>query len=373
MQHKLSIITSVTNDLSNDQRVKKVSQSLINQGHNVLAVGRQLHKNKNEIKLPFPYKLLGVWPKQGPLFYFFYNIHLFLFIIRQQVDVLIANDLDTLLANYWAAKWKKIPLIYDSHEYFTEVPELAKSGLKKKIWLGIEKFCVPKVDAAITVGNKIAAIYEKEYNLPFEVIRNFPLEEKNNSKSAKQDDPRFILYQGAINKDRGLKETIEAFSFIEESDLQFWIAGLGDELEDLQQLIEAKGLGDRVKLLGHVPMDELKDLTVKASIGLSVERLESLNYRYALPNKVFDYIHAGVPVLYSPFEELKLLLKEKSIGQVLVSHSPVQMASQIQSMLQHKSYSEWVSNCKELAVEFSWEKEEVKLIKLFNLASKSSR
>jgi len=367
---KLRIVTSVTNDLSNDQRVRKVCSTFIREGHEVFAVGRRLETTNESLDHPFQYYLLNIWWNKGPIFYLAYNLALFLFLIRQRVDIFIANDLDTLLANYFASKWKNVPLIYDSHEYFTEVPELQKQGLKKKIWLKIEAFCLNRIQFAMTVSHQIQEVYFQKYGLKFELVRNFPIYNKTKSKAYKQGNPKIVLYQGALNKDRGLKELVKAAGFLTD-DVHILIAGRGDEYEHLLELSQKMELGDKLIFLGHVEIDRLAEITAKASLGLSIEKLDSLNYHFALPNKVFDYVQSGVPVLYSPFIELKALLKDGNIGQKLESHDPMKMAEQIQSMLAHEDYEQWVFNCSKLAKELNWEKEEDKLIKLLNLAAQS--
>ncbi len=365
---KLHIVTSVTNDLSNDQRVRKICSTFMQQGHTVFAVGRRLKSSNDRLKLLFQHHLLNVWWNKGPLFYLSYNIVLFLFLLRQKADVLIANDLDTLLANFFVSKLRNIPLIYDSHEYFTEVPELKNKSFKRKIWLSIESYCLKRIQYAMTVSLPIQDVYKQKYGLKCELVRNFPNYKEDKSQTNVQNFPKIVLYQGALNRDRGLKELVKAVKFLTE-DVHVWIAGRGDEYEELLKLSQELALGYRLSFLGHIEMDRLSEVTAKASLGLSIEKLDSLNYRYALPNKVFDYIHAGVPVLYSPFTELDALLNNEYIGQALKSHDPKKLANQIQSMLTHNDHATWVVNCKKLAKEFTWEKEEDKLIKLLNLAT----
>ena len=117
------IIVSVTNDLATDQRVHKVCTFLMEQGAQVTLVGRKL-PNSLPVKREYRTHRMRLLFKKGALFYVFFNIRLYLYLLFHRCDVLVANDLDTLLANAEAKRWKRIPLVYDSHEYFTEVPEL---------------------------------------------------------------------------------------------------------------------------------------------------------------------------------------------------------------------------------------------------------
>ncbi|MFY8028860.1 MAG: glycosyltransferase, partial [Bacteroidia bacterium] len=140
---KKRIILSVTNDLATDQRVQKVAQTLIDMGAEVCLVGRKL---KGSMPVPkFEHHRMSLLFNKGVAFYAEYHIRLFLLLLFKRADILVANDLDTLLPNYLVSKLKGVQLVYDSHEYFTEVPELQGSPLKKKIWLSLERFVFPKL------------------------------------------------------------------------------------------------------------------------------------------------------------------------------------------------------------------------------------
>ena len=136
------IIISVTNDLSTDQRVKKVCGTLNAMNYDILLIGR---KRPTSLKLKRPYrtKRMKLIFNKGALFYAEFNIRLFILLVFSKVDIYHANDLDTLLANYLAAIIRRKPIVYDSHEYFTGVPEIQNKKLVKKVWLNIEKFIFP--------------------------------------------------------------------------------------------------------------------------------------------------------------------------------------------------------------------------------------
>src|SRR5690554_2991253 len=119
------IIVSVTNDLYTDQRVHKVCMFLYENGYEVLLVGRKLKNSEPITDRPYSIKRFKLVFNAGALFYSNYNLRLFWFLLFTRFDVLLSNDLDTLLANYCAHRLKsKSRLVYDTHELFTEVPEL---------------------------------------------------------------------------------------------------------------------------------------------------------------------------------------------------------------------------------------------------------
>ena len=175
-------IVSVTNDLFTDNRVNKVCLFLVDQGYDVTLIGR---KRKSSAELPnraYKTKRMKLLFETGALFYAAYNFRLFWYIVFHKADVLVANDLDTLLANYLAKKIKpSAELVYDSHEYFTEVPELTSRPKVQKIWLKIERSIFPKLKKCYTVNSSIAEIYNGLYGKEMKVVRNIsPLWKSDN-------------------------------------------------------------------------------------------------------------------------------------------------------------------------------------------------
>lgn len=353
---KPKIIISVTNDLTTDQRVARTCDTFLEMGYEVMLVGRML-PGSQAIHRNYSTKRFRLWFNKGPMFYANYNLRLFIFLLFSKCDLLWSNDLDTLLANYRASRWKKIPLIYDSHEYFTEVPELVDRPRIQNFWKGLEKKIVPQLEFMITVSASIAEKYHQEYGIPVYVVRNLPRLHREFPvvKSLKVDNQKTIVYQGAINVNRGIEYMVKAMHNLDHCHL--YLIGKGDLTGQIQTLIRDEHLQDRVTMLGEIPHEILPAYTQQADLGLSLEEDKGLNYRYALPNKVFNYIHAGVPVLVSNLPEMKKLVETYQIGEVIDSHLPEQIANQIRSMLQNDQYQYWKSNCLKAKEELCWEKE----------------
>ncbi|MEQ8908481.1 MAG: glycosyltransferase [Vicingaceae bacterium] len=359
MQRAKKIFVSVSSDLSTDQRVQKTCRSLVKGGYSVELIGRRLPSSKplkNEI---FRQYRLNLPFTKGAAFYATFNIALFIRLLFSKVDILYANDLDTLPANYLIAKLKQIPLIYDSHEYFTEVPELQKRKKVKKIWERIEKRILPNLKYAITVSKRIAEAYQSKYGLKMRLVRNFPNKEEATIVQTKK---RQIIYQGALNLGRGLEDLLQAMPFVENAYLV--IAGGGDLEEQLKELRDRLELQEEVQFLGRVDPIDLKKQTQKSMLGVSLEKDLGLNYRFALPNKLFDYLQAATPILYANLVEFKDLIQGVAVGEELESRKPELLAKQINRMLDSISQKEWQANCLKLAEVYTWEKEEVVLLKL---------
>ena len=365
------VLISVTNDLVSDQRVHKVAISLQIAGFNVVLIGRKLESSPNLSKRSYETKRLNLFFTKGPLFYFEYNLRLFFFLITNNFDILLSNDLDTLLANFLAGKIKNKPLVYDSHEYFTEVPELIGREVAKSVWETIERFILPKVKYSYTVCNSIADIYNRKYNINMKVVRNIPLcEERSIENTALLREKKIIIYQGAVNKGRGIDSVIMAMHHV--NNAEFWIIGSGDEFDKIKELIRIENLSDKVIMHGKVPFERLFEFTKQASVGISLEENLGLNYYYALPNKLFDYIQAGVPVIGSPLPEIVAIINKYDVGLIAEESNVAQsyshfIASQLNTMLGNVELREkWAVNLQKAAKELCWENEEKILLEIFN-------
>jgi glycosyltransferase involved in cell wall biosynthesis len=363
-KHK-KIIVSVTSDLVSDNRVHKVCTTLHNMGFEVLLAGRKLPSSLPVDVRDYAVKRFSLLFHKGPQFYAAFNFRLFLFLVFSKFDILLSNDLDTLPANFIVSKIKSKPLVYDSHEYFTEVPELIGRPRVKKVWEWLEKKMIPKIKYALTVCNSIARIYERKYGTSFKVVRNIPVAAKIPLSEEKNEKPeKVILYQGAVNIGRGLEQAILAMHFIENAKLI--IAGGGDILTNLQNLVKKENLQNKVEFTGRLPLKELTKLTPKADLGLSIEEDLGLNYRFALPNKLFDYIQAQVPVLITNLPEMVAIVNQYRIGEITDSLEPRYLAEKIMDALYNqKKRKDWKNNLSAAAKELTWENEEKVIWEIF--------
>ncbi len=367
-------IVSVINDLSTDQRVDKVCKTLRKCGYDVLLVGR---KKKNSLQLDernYKCHRMKLLFEKEAVFYAEFNLRLFLLLLFRKADLLISNDLDTLLPNYLISKIKKTPLVYDSHEYFTAVPELEKNPFARNIWLKIERWIFPKLRHVFTVNQSIAEIYQNEYNIKVNVVRNIPLKREEKISVSKKElglaeDKSILILQGAgINIDRGVEELVQSMKWLDNSILL--IIGNGDVIDDLKLQAEALNLNNKVKFINKLPYNELIKYTSSADLGITIDKDSNLNYRFSLPNKLFDYIAAGIPVLASNLPEVSRIVNKYQVGEILNSHKPEDIAEKISEMLNDKEkLNYYKNNTKSAAQELCWENEEKELINVYNLYS----
>ncbi len=366
---KKRIILAVINDLVTDQRVHRVATTL-SRWHSIKVVGRRL-RDSFPLNRPYDTFRLRLLVNKGPVFYLSFNLRLFFYLLFRPFDVVVANDLDTLLACYLAAKVKRKTLIYDSHEFFTELPELVHRPGTRKIWATLEKWLLPRVKHASTVCQSVAEAYMQRYGTTMQVIRNTPFYQEAPQRNKEiTDDAPVLIYQGSLNMGRGIEHLIDAMTYLE--NYLLLIIGKGEIAEALYKRAEQKQLLDRIEFTGEIPFEQLHEQTCKAHLGIALEENVGLNYYYALPNKLFDYIQARIPVLVSPFPEMQRVVYKHKVGVVHNYQSPKKLAQQIQEILAYpKRYNQWQQNTHEAAKELCWENESCKLIELYQQAGLS--
>lgn len=362
MTRKPIALVSVTNDLYTDQRVHKVCNFLHGKGYEVTLIGR---KKKDSQKLEarnYNTHRIRLLFEKGALFYAFYNIRLFLYLLFHKADILVSNDLDTLLANYMASKCKrKVKLVYDTHEYFTEVPELINRPKVRAVWLAIEKRIFPKLKFVYTVNQAIANIYTLKYKVPVRVVRNISPSWSTDKLLSKRElsipeNKHLIIIQGAgINIHRGAEEAVEAMQYI---DAVLMIVGDGDVVPQLKIRVKELKIEDKVIFYGKQPYNRMMNYTYYAEIGLTLDRATNQNYALSLPNKVFDYLHAGTPIVATPIEAVANLINQYSIGIVLADLSVTELAETINQLLSNSDQLAILkNNCVTAAKIENWENE----------------
>jgi glycosyltransferase involved in cell wall biosynthesis len=366
------VIISVVSDLVTDQRVHRTATTLQKGGMEVTLVGRQMKKSLPLDDRSYKTKRFRLLAEKGFWFYACYNIRLFFYLLFHKSDVLVANDLDTLLPNYLVSKIKGAELFYDSHEFFTEVPELVSRPSIQRVWKRIERFIFPKLKNVFTVNQSIASLYENEYHKKVFVVRNVPMTSlakiipKTKEELNLPSDKKVILFQGAgINIQRGAEEALQAMQFVDDAILLF--IGNGDVIDELKKMRNELDLSEKIFFIPKMPMNEVRAYTMLADIGLSLDKDTNSNYKFSLPNKLFDYIHAGVPVLASPLVEVKKIVDEFKIGMTIDNYEPKHIAACINVMLKNpQQLAQWKENTKLAALELCWEKEEKVLLKIFH-------
>lgn len=354
-------VVTVTNDLVTDQRVMRTIGVLRELGFEPTFVGRQLPQSL-PFEKPYPSYRFKLWFNKGFLFYANYNLRLFIFLLFRRYDLYISNDLDTLLPNFLVSKLKGKPLVYDSHEYFTGVPEIQNRPIVKAVWTRLEKWIFPKLKDVITVNQSIAQLYKKEYNKEVKVVRNIsdsslPEKVKTREELGLPKDAFILINQGAgINVDRGMEEALEALKLLP-AHVILLIVGNGDAVPGLVQQANDMGLSGRVIFKPKQPYLEMLQYTLNSDCGLSLDKPLSPNYKFSLPNKVFDYIKCGLPLVVSDVVEVQNVVRKYDLGEVIVDHQPQNIANSVLEVMA-KGKPNYREKMLKAAAENNWEMEQ---------------
>jgi glycosyltransferase involved in cell wall biosynthesis len=338
--------------------------------YDILLIGRKL---SNSLPISRDYKTyrMRLLFNTSFLFYVEYSIRLFFKILFSKKDILLSNDLDTLLPNYLISQLQRKKLVYDSHELFTEIPELIHRPRVQNVWLKIEQLIFPRLKNVYTVNKKIAGIYSKKYNVEVNVIRNiaYKLNNKNVDESfahkIKGTSKMLILQGTGINIDRGAEEAVEMMQYLENTIL--YIIGSGDVFDKLKSMITELNLENNVFIIDKIPYSELIEYTKISDLGLSLDKKTNLNYEYSLPNKIFDYIQSSTPILTSNRVVVAEIVNTYNIGKVVNSHDPKIMANTVQSIFDNTTvYGLWKENLQIASEKFNWENESEKLKEIYS-------
>ena len=346
-----------------DQRVNKVCQTLLSMGCDVLLIGRKMRSSPEIEDRGYAIHRMRLLFEKGPLFYAEFNLRLFFYLIFRKADMLISNDLDTLLPNHIICKVKGIPLVYDSHEYFTEVPELVNRKYIQAIWKFIEQKIFPNLKDVITVNDSIAELFENDYGKRPMVVRNIPRKREIVNHVSRKSlglpiDKYILILQGSgINVERGTEELVEAMQYVNNAILL--IVGGGDVIDILKKMAEKPEIKKKVIFKPRVPYQQMMQYTAVADLGLTFDKATNLNYKFSLPNKLFDYIHAHTPVLSSPLPEIEKIITKFDVGDFIEDHDPENIANKINQILSNQALMDkWKKNCSFAASELTWENEE---------------
>lgn len=362
---KRKVVITVSNNLVTDHRVSKMADYLISKKFEVVITGRNWPKVPMIDTKDITLIRFNLFFNKGILFYIHLNLRVLWYLLNHTADYYLAVDLDTLLACRLAGFFRNVPVVFDSHEYFPEVPELRNRPFVKSIWKTIQNWTVPGVKGAITVSKGVADLYKSLYNKKFVIVRNIPSKGGAVYPIRLSSQTPIIYYQGALNVGRGLEEAIEAMTFLP-TNYQLQIAGTGDIEEKLKSLVIQLGLSDRVEFLGLIPFSLLHNYASKAHVGLCLLQNLGFNYYYSLPNRLFDYPKMGLPIIATNFPDISNFIETYKTGVLMAGLEPEELAKNIRSMCEDLPYRKQVGAKMLQAVEqLNWENEVLVLDAIF--------
>jgi len=370
-----TICMSVFNDLSMDARVYREARTLQREGYEVSVVGIKERGSAPDASWPGIRMVripIGLGRKPfAKARYLEHFLKLTATLLRTKADAYHAHDLDTLLACWVASRAKRAKLVYDVHEMMVEESAVQKRPVTRAIWLILERLLICKADAVLTVNNSIAAELARRYQIePPRVLMNCPelrrIAKTGELRKILKIGPSqwIVLHQGGLLPGSGLEVLVESLRRVENVVLVF--LGRGPAREQLQLMADSMGLGDRVRFLDPVPFEALPRYTASSDLGLAIVKNAGLSYFLSLPNKIFDYMMAGVPILTSNFPERQRIVTENGTGLAVDPSDPRRVAQGIESILKDReSYRKMAANCRRAAKRYNWERESVKLTEIY--------
>lgn len=340
--------------------MQRICSTLADAGYEVLLVGRKLKTSLPLANEKYKQHRLNCWFNSGKKFYAEFNIRLFIYLLFKKADCICTIDLDTILPCYYISKIRSITRVYDAHEYFSQLDEVVNRPNIYRFWHTIEKKFVPRFKNGYTVCDSLAAEFKKNYNVSYKVIRNVPLLVDSNKQAETQ---AVILYQGAVNKGRGLDKLALAMKNI---DAHLWVCGDGNFMEEIQAVVQSNDLSAKILFFGMLKPEELKEKTAQAYIAVNPFEKTGLNQYFSLSNKFFDYIHAGIPQVTMNYPEYRKINDQYNIAELIEDLNPGTIAKGINQLLHDKKlYLHLKHNCLLAKQELNWQNEKSKLLNFY--------
>lgn len=364
------VILSVTEDLYTDQRMDKMSLFLLKKGFDVTLVGRCYGDSPRLKERPYKTHRMRLLFRKGVLFYAEYQFRLLLYLLFHKCDLLVANDLDTLWPNYLVSKWRKKPLVYDSHEYFCGELSVISKPISYKVWHGIERRIFPKLKTVITVSQSIVDQYEREYGVRPYLVRNIPTAALPAVTATREElgmpaDKTVLLLQGAgINEGHGVEDLVKAMRQL--PDCHLFIVGTGTIVPQLKQMTETLCLHERVTFIPRQTRERLFNYTALADIGICPGKDVGPNARFSLPNKIFEYIKAGTPMVVADLPEWERVMRQYEVGTVAEGFTPETITAAVKELSNPEKLASCRANCRTAASELTWENEEKVLEEVYS-------
>jgi len=368
------VISIVLNNFKNDSRVLKENISLQKAGYDVKVVAL-LEDGIDEFEViqnvsVHRVKLISKDWSKNKLIQLVKYLEFSYRVVKQykDADILHCNDLNSLPIGVLVKKFfnKDIKIVYDAHEYETEINGL--TGIQKKLTKKLEKSLIKYADRVITVSNAIADEYVKLYNIPKPtLVLNTPPFKKIQKRDIFREtlniskDKTIFLYQGGLSSGRGIEILLDTFKSIDDEKSVIVFMGYGP-LEDLIKASEKTY--KNIYFHKAVTPDVLLDYTSSADFGISTIEDSCLSYRYCLPNKIFEYLMVEIPVIVSNLYEMKRLVEQNNIGVVAQENSPNGLKEAILKAVQMDK-EELQQNIQEVKEVYNWEEQEKILINLY--------
>ena len=290
-------------------------------------------------------------------------------------DVVHCHDLNTLWAGRKVKEATGCKLVYDSHEMATARNRM---GLGWRLWCEyFEKTGIVDADEVIMAAPGYADVARERYGVESTVVINVPPPQEptgeHDLRKSTGVDPQhtLLLYQGSIQENRGIEQVIDAVELLNQriddpdDGVSFVVVGYGYHRPTLERHVRDRGMTDVVKFFGPVPNPELVDWSSSADIGMCNIVGTSPSYRESLPNKFFEYVMGGIPVVVSDFGSMGRICEEQDVGVTCDPTSPQQLADAVRHLQDPATYERCRANTPAMADRYNWDVEQQRLVSIY--------
>ena len=357
------IIITFLGNANHDSRVVNLIDSLTKENYQVKTISFDWKTKgfKTQLGKTSIYKL----DKSGSSISFYYTFFKLLIknLLHEKADIYFAEDIYTLPVVYFFAKKNNAKIFYNSREIYAHLAGLRNKSIVQSIISRIERTFIKKVDKVFVTGSMDAVYLKESYGINnLVVVRNLPKYQNEivpidlKVKLGIPSKAKIILYQGVILEGRGILYLINLLDKI--NDAHFVIVGEGEFRKKFQKEVKKLELENRVHFIGAVNHNDLLSYTASANIGVALIENISISYYYALPNKLFEYIMSGIPVLASKLPQMEKIINKYKVGECVDMNSKNEVIKVLNNLLNNEmKLKEYSENCKNAAKELNWEVE----------------
>jgi len=297
------------------------------------------------------------------LFYLTFAARLKFELFKTKANIYFAEDVYTLPFVTFFAKFHRAIFYYNSRELYAFTGGLRNRNIVQSILKQLESFFIHKADLVLTTGEMDSKFIHKFYGIGNSVvIRNIPIKQQPDKiinlreELGINKDCKILIYQGVLLEGRGLKLIINALASLPNT--HFVIIGDGFLKDELLVLSNKLQVANRVHFLGMKKQAELINYIAAGDIGLAIIENISISYYHALPNKLFEYIMAGLPVISSNLPQMEKIVNQYKIGEVIDPENPKEIETALNNLLNNPELlSEYQNNCKLAGEELNWQNE----------------
>lgn len=318
--------------------------------------------------------LIPIEKPKNELKRFLYAFKVFKLAKETKADLYHFHDPELIPVGVLLRIFTRKPVIFDVHEHYPNAimsKKYLKSWLKKPIRLAyeiIEKLSLPILSGVIYTTEEIGKRYKSYTSCK---IENYPLTDMFPPLQKVKGDHHTLLYLGGITRIRGIEELIDGFAKVAierpEAKLLFVGGFESDSFErEIKQKVQEHHLEEKVQFKGKVPYEQIEEYLSTASIGI-IPYLPVPNHLVCLPNKLFEYMAAGVAVISSDFPHYRKVVESSSSGLLIDPESPQSIAKAMISLLDDATLTDEMGQNGRVAFEtkYNWNSEEEKLVAFY--------